>query len=122
MKTFLWTECNITATIANLGAIDAHNFSVIFDGLGQRNTSGMSFSTLQTSLHLPAGNSTNITVSWKPPERGYYTINVSVTFVPLVDNDETNNMMSKDIIQHQVGTSPLRMSVFILKKCEKVKM
>jgi len=93
---FIGLNVNITATIANLGAIDAHNFSVNFSyGFGKGNTSGVVFNTTNISS-LTAGNSTNVTVSWKPPGRGFYTINVSVTFVPLVDNDETNNMKSKN--------------------------
>ncbi|MGB7531783.1 MAG: CARDB domain-containing protein [Halobacteriota archaeon] len=91
---------NVTAEIANLGAVNASNFSVIFrDGLGKGNTSGVAFNETPIT-HLSAGNYTPVTVPWNITAARHRTITVSIPFDtcsrdrhwPRPDNDETNNM------------------------------
>ena len=89
---------NITATIVNLGAINATNFNVIFrDRFGKGDISDDISPFNSTNIaSLVAGNSTNITVLWVPPagEFGIYTITASIPF-DRSDNNETNNKLSK---------------------------
>jgi len=85
---------NITATIANLGAIDAHNFTVFFrDGMSKSyyevNTSGVIFNKTPISV-LHSGENTTINVTWTPAESGIHTIAVNIPF-DIRDNNETNN-------------------------------
>ncbi|RLB86436.1 MAG: hypothetical protein DRH10_10395, partial [Deltaproteobacteria bacterium] len=85
---------NITATIANFGALPAHNFSVIFkDGISKtpidKNTSGIIFNE-SFVRYLHSGENITLNVTWTPAESGYHTITASVPFDNR-DNNETNN-------------------------------
>ncbi|PXF52813.1 MAG: hypothetical protein C4B56_04580 [Candidatus Methanophagaceae archaeon] len=89
---------NITVTIANLGVIDAHNFTVLFkDGMSksyyEANTSGITdvFNPSEIFvLTLHSGENTTINVTWTPAESGIHTIAVNIPF-DIRDNNETNN-------------------------------
>ena len=86
---------SINATIANLGALNATNFTVSFkEGLGEGNTSGINTTFFPSTKFIPllkSGENKSISVTWTPAEFGKHTITVSVSFVPLIDNKKTNN-------------------------------
>ena len=80
----------ITVIIANLGARNASNFTVMLsDGLGEGNRSGSVFFN-KTIPRLNSSESTSINVTWTPREFGKHTINVSIPF-DNADNNKTNN-------------------------------
>ncbi len=86
----------ITVTIANLGARDASNFTVMLsDGLGKGNTSGTVFFN-KTIPRLNSGDNRSINVTWSPAEFGKHTITVSIPFDNM-DNNETNNKLFENI-------------------------
>ena len=80
----------ITVIIANLGARNASNFTVMLrDGLGEGNRSGLVFFN-KTIPRLNSSESTSINVTWTPREFGKHTITVSIPF-DNTDNNKTNN-------------------------------
>jgi len=80
----------IKVTIANLGARNASNFTVMLsDGLGEGNRSGSAFFN-KTIPPLNSSESTSINVTWTPGEFGKHTITVSIPF-DNTDNNKTNN-------------------------------
>ena len=85
----------ITVIIANLGAHNASNFTVMLsDGLGEGNTSGVNttfFPTNVSILSLKSGDNVTINMTWTPAEFGKHTITVSIPF-DNTDNNGTNNM------------------------------
>ena len=86
----------ITVTIANLGARDASNFTVMLsDGLGEGNTSGTVFFS-KTIPRLNSSESKDINVTWAPGEFGKHTITISIPF-DNTDNNETNNKLFENI-------------------------
>ncbi|MCW7073978.1 MAG: DUF3344 domain-containing protein, partial [Methanophagales archaeon] len=85
---------NITATIANFGAINASNFTVFFkDGISETtddvNRSGIVFNKT-TVQNLRSGENITLNVTWRPVESGIHTITVSIPFDNR-DNNEMNN-------------------------------
>ncbi|MCK4529408.1 hypothetical protein KAW18_18745, partial [candidate division WOR-3 bacterium] len=81
---------SIKVTIANLGARNASNFTVMLrDGLGEGNRSGYAFFN-KTIPRLNSSESTSINVTWTPKEFGKHTINVSIPF-DNTDNNKINN-------------------------------
>ena len=86
---------NVTATIANLGILDASDFDVAFlCGVNESNTTGVEF--YNTSIpHLGAGNSINVSAQWDltDADLGYHTITVALSnFSSNIDNDALNDM------------------------------
>jgi len=86
---------NVTATIVNLGVLDASDFDVAFlSGIGEDNTTGVEF--YKTSIsHLDAGNSINVSTRWNLTDAslGYNTITVVLgNFSSNIDNDAANDM------------------------------
>jgi subtilase family serine protease len=95
---YVGQDVNVTATIANIGAIDAANFMVIFrDGTcseyGDVNRSGNNFTEVHIE-RLNSGESRNISVIWNPKETGWHTINASIPYDEYTDNNGTNNELS----------------------------
>ncbi|RKY62952.1 MAG: hypothetical protein DRP99_05030, partial [Candidatus Latescibacterota bacterium] len=91
-------DINITVMIVNFGAIDAHNLTVFFhDGVSPNhtvNTSGIADVFYPSEIFVPhfrSGESKRFNVTWTPADFGIHTITVNVSFVPLVDNNKTNN-------------------------------
>ncbi|HIE32334.1 MAG TPA: DUF3344 domain-containing protein [Methanosarcinales archaeon] len=96
---YLGLDVNVTATIANLGAIDATNITVTFlDGTcldyHDVNKSGIIFSEIHID-RLNGGETTSISAIWSPKETGYHIINVNVS-TPYggADSNETNDRLN----------------------------
>ncbi|MCD4843776.1 MAG: DUF3344 domain-containing protein [Methanosarcinales archaeon] len=91
-------EVNITVKIANLGAVDATDFTVIIqDGncsnCSNANTSGIIFNKTIIN-HLKSGEEIIVPVIWNPNKTGYHTVQASISYNN-IDNNKTNNNMSK---------------------------
>jgi subtilase family serine protease len=96
---YLGLDVNVTAVIANLGAIDATNLTVVFlDGTCSNysavNKSGIIFSEIHID-RLNSGETTIVSAVWSPKETGYHMINVNVsTPYDGADSNETNNELN----------------------------
>ncbi|MCW3132084.1 MAG: hypothetical protein N2V73_05145 [Candidatus Methanospirare jalkutatii] len=91
----------INVTIANIGALNASNISIILkDGSGEGNKSGRIFN-ISHIPYLNSGDHVNISVNWTPEFFGKHTITANVSaeytdaagMIPYdkTDNNETNN-------------------------------
>ncbi|MCK4527955.1 DUF3344 domain-containing protein, partial [candidate division WOR-3 bacterium] len=82
---------SINVTIANIGALDATNFTIFFmDGLGEGNISGSVFNMTHIQRLNSSENTSIPPVTWTPSEFGKHTITVSIPF-DNTDNNEMNN-------------------------------
>ena len=96
---YLGQYVNVTAVIANLGAIDATNLTVMFlDGTcldrNDVNKSGISFSEIPID-RLNSGETTRVPVIWNPKETGLHMLNVNVSSpYDGADSNETNNKLN----------------------------
>ena len=93
---FVNREIPINVTIANLGAINATNFTLYLRvGIGVENTSGSVFFN-KTFPGLNSGDNATIPVNWTPKAYHYYTITASIPH-NYTDNNNTNNEMWKGV-------------------------
>jgi len=83
---------NVTAKVANFGAISAHNTVIFKDGIGLDNKSGVIFA--KKNINLSSGEIKKINVSWNVMYGGdeYHTITVTIPF-DNTDNNRTNNCL-----------------------------
>jgi len=97
----------INVTIANIGALNASDISVILkDGCGEGNKSGKIFNITHIP-YLNSGDHANISVSWEPEFFGKHTITANVSaeytdaagMIPYnnADNNETNNEIFENV-------------------------
>ena len=96
-RCYVGQDVPVNITIANIGAVDATNFTVEFrDGTcpdyDVENTSGVIFNETRIE-RLKSGESRNVSVIWNPAETGWHTINASIPYDVLTDNNETNNKL-----------------------------
>ena len=100
---YVGQDVHVTATIANIGAADATNFTVEFwdvicsDDSGA-NTNGVNFNNVHIE-RLDSGKSMNIpVVIWNPTETTEIfnqTITASIPYDKYTDNNKTNNELSE---------------------------
>jgi len=94
---YVGQDVDVTATIANIGAVDATNFTVEFlegscEYCSNMNTTGTPF----TEVPIPRLNSSenmSISVRWNPAEINNHTITARIPY-DATDNNETNNELS----------------------------
>ncbi|CAD6494524.1 MAG: hypothetical protein EMLJLAPB_00819 [Candidatus Argoarchaeum ethanivorans] len=94
---YMGQDVEVTATMANIGAVDAINFTVIFrDGTclkyNDTNTSGAIFNETHVE-RLNISENMTISVIWNPAETGYHTITARIPYAA-TDNNEANNELS----------------------------
>ena len=99
---YLGQDVNVSATIANLGAVDATNFTVKFlDGIcskcNETNPSGINFTEVCIE-RLNSGRNMTVSVIWNPAETGYHTITVDIPY-DNTDSNETNNELNCSCVE-----------------------
>jgi len=93
---YVGQDVPVTATIANIGAIDATNFTVVFlngtcTGYGDVSTSGSNFTEVHID-RLNSGESRNIPVIWNPAETGWHMITANIPYDNTDNNDDNNEL------------------------------
>jgi subtilase family serine protease len=94
---YVGQDVPVNVTIANIGAIDATNFTVVFlDGncsdYGKKSINSTPFTEVHID-RLNIGESRNILVVWNPAETGWHMITASIPY-DNIDNNGTNNELS----------------------------